>query len=65
MDAAHWKRLAEDRLACANRLLARARTAEAALRALNAVRPSNWDDDEDPEQTAAWLALDAALRRTP
>jgi hypothetical protein len=24
-------------------------------------RPCNWDDDEDPDQKAAWLALDAAL----
>lgn len=24
-------------------------------------RPDNWDDDEDPEQRAAWLRLDHAL----
>lgn len=29
--------------------------------AVQAIRPSNWDDADDPEQLAAWLALDAAL----
>ena len=27
-----------------------------------AVRPTNWDDDEDPDQVAAWSALEEALR---
>ena len=34
----------------------------AALNALNAVRPVNWDDeDEDPDQAQAWRLLDEAL----
>jgi hypothetical protein len=33
----------------------------AALRGLIAVRPSNWNDDEDAEQQAAWIAADTAL----
>ncbi len=32
-----------------------------ALTALVAVRPSNWDDDDDPEQVAAWRAAEKAL----
>lgn len=32
-----------------------------ALIALIAIRPSNWDDGEDPEQEAAWRAAEAAL----
>jgi hypothetical protein len=35
-----------------------------ALRLLHAnARPQNWDDDEDPEQLAAWRALDAAIAK--
>lgn len=33
----------------------------AAVRALIKVRPSNWDDDEDPEQVAAWKLAQEAL----
>lgn len=36
----------------------------AAAHAVRAVRPVNWDDDEDAEQAAAWRALDAALDAT-
>ncbi len=32
-----------------------------ALRGLQAVRPANWEDDEDPDQVAAWRAADAAV----
>jgi hypothetical protein len=32
-----------------------------ALKALQAVRPFNWADDEDPEHVAAWTAADAAV----
>lgn len=32
-----------------------------ALRGLMTVRPSNWEDDEDPDQVAAWRAADAAI----
>lgn len=32
-----------------------------ALKGLVTVRPSNWDDGEDPEQQAAWTAADAAI----
>lgn len=32
-----------------------------ALRAVSAIRPTNWDDDEDAPQLAAWRAVDAAL----
>lgn len=32
-----------------------------AARATSAIRPTNWEDDEDPEQAAAWKALDQAL----
>lgn len=33
-----------------------------ALRGLIAVRPANWDDDDDPDAVAAWTAADVALR---
>ena len=33
----------------------------AALTGILAVRPYNWDDDDDPEMVAAWQAVDAAL----
>jgi len=33
-----------------------------AARMVEAVRPSNWDDDEDPDQVAAWSALEESLR---
>lgn len=33
----------------------------AALLAVRDVRPTNWDDDEDPHQVAAWRAVDAAI----
>ena len=33
----------------------------AAIKGLVAVRPTNWDDVEDPEQQAAWQAADAAI----
>lgn len=33
-----------------------------AARMVVAVRPSNWDDDEDPDQVAAWSALEESLR---
>lgn len=33
-----------------------------AARAVHAVRPTNWDDDEDPAQREAWAALEAALK---
>ncbi|WGM45270.1 hypothetical protein KOAAANKH_00131 [Brevundimonas sp. NIBR10] len=39
-----------------------------ALRGLIAIRPANWDDDEDPDQVAAWRAADTAIAlatRTP
>jgi hypothetical protein len=32
-----------------------------ALRGLIAVRPSNWNDDEDPDRVAAWTAADTAI----
>ena len=32
-----------------------------ALRALIAIRPTNWNDEDDPEQQAAWQAADDAL----
>ena len=35
-----------------------------AARAVHAVRPSNWDDDEDPAQREAWAALEALLKPT-
>lgn len=33
----------------------------AALMLLSAVRPTNWEDDDDPAQLAAWRACDEAL----
>lgn len=33
----------------------------AALKGLIAVRPSNWADDDDPDQAAAWAAADVAV----
>lgn len=32
-----------------------------ALKALNAIRPFNWDDPDDPDQLGAWRLLDTAL----
>ena len=32
-----------------------------ALRAINAIRPYNWMDADDPEMVAAWRMVDAAL----
>jgi hypothetical protein len=37
--------------------------AEEALAALYVVRPDNWNDDDDPQQEAAWLLLNVALGR--
>lgn len=34
----------------------------AAARMVFAVRPDNWDDDDDPDGVAAWSALEEALR---
>lgn len=34
----------------------------AAARMVFDVRPANWADDEDPDQVAAWSALEEALR---
>lgn len=36
-----------------------------AARMVFGVRPENWDDDEDPDQVAAWSALEEALRSAP
>jgi hypothetical protein len=33
----------------------------AALARLIAIRPENWDDDDDPDQVAAWRAADEAI----
>lgn len=33
----------------------------AALRGVIAIRPANWDDEEDPEQANAWKTADAAV----
>jgi hypothetical protein len=45
------------------RLIAAAPDMAAALMAVGAIRPSNWDDNDDPAQVAAWHALDAALSK--
>lgn len=34
-----------------------------ALQKLSAVRPCNWEDDEDAEALAAWRSLDSALAK--
>ncbi|HWW12391.1 MAG TPA: hypothetical protein VN018_07735 [Brevundimonas sp.] len=34
----------------------------AAARMVFDIRPTNWADDEDPDQVAAWSALEEALR---
>jgi hypothetical protein len=36
-------------------------TLVAALKAISAVRPSNWDDGEDIEHEQAWREVDEAL----
>lgn len=33
----------------------------AALRGVLAIRPGNWDDDEDPDHVAAWTEVEDAL----
>lgn len=43
------------------RLIAAAPNMRAALETVSAVRPDNWEDGDDPEQVAAWRAVDAAL----
>lgn len=35
-----------------------------AAQAVQAIRPDNWDDGDDPEQAAAWRLLDAALAKS-
>lgn len=42
-------------------LFARCNRIDTAARAVLAVRPVNWNDAEDPEQSAAWPALAAAI----
>jgi hypothetical protein len=47
-----------------DRTLARtveAQKLRAALVALLKVRPTNWDDDDDPDQVAAWKLAEAAV----
>lgn len=34
-----------------------------AAAAVMAIRPANWDDDDDPEQVAAWRKLDEAIAK--
>jgi hypothetical protein len=33
-----------------------------ALRAVRKIRPLNWDDDNDPEQAAAWTKVEKVLK---
>lgn len=70
-DVALWKREAADRSESMVQLnLDRAAMGvglmqlREALTAVNAVRPSNWQDSDDPEQAAAWALLDATLQET-
>ncbi|WP_066681633.1 hypothetical protein [Sphingomonas sp. CCH9-E2] len=70
-DVAFWKREAADRSEGMIQLnLDRAAMGvgltqlRAALTAVSAVRPSNWQDSDDPEQAAAWALLDATLQET-
>ena len=44
------------------RIFAEHNRLERAAEAVSAIRPSNWDDGEDPEQQKAWTALDEALK---
>ncbi len=44
------------------RIFAEHNRLERAAEAVAAIRPSNWDDGEDPEQQKAWTALDEALK---
>ncbi len=56
------RREADARSATSELINARIRQLETAIRDLIAhARPSNWDDDEDPEQVAAWTQADLAL----
>lgn len=43
------------------RLMAAAPRMRAALMAVDAIKPTNWDDDEDPAQAAAWREVSAAI----
>lgn len=43
------------------RLMAAAPRMRAALLAVDAVKPGNWDDDEDPAQVTAWREVAVAL----
>ena len=36
-----------------------------AMQAVSAIRPSNWDEDDDPDQVSAWRLLDEALGGEP
>lgn len=55
------RRAAQDRV---GGLLALIGEQHAALKGLaRDARPSNWDDDDDPEHVAAWLAADAAIAK--
>jgi hypothetical protein len=46
-------------------LLVKPASVLAAATAVHAVRPVNWDDEEDAEQAAAWRSLEAALAGAP
>lgn len=43
-------------------ILTRQNQLRAAAKAVSAIRPTNWNDGEDPKQQQAWTALDEALK---
>lgn len=49
-----WKPIVRDLVAAHVNL-------RAALEAVSAIRPTNWEDEEDADQVAAWRQLDAQL----
>lgn len=52
---------AAERLAQVPALFDRIDALEKALRAVSAIRPTNWDDDDDVVQLVAWRAVDSAI----
>jgi len=51
---------------CEEARMPKKRTIEAealrALRAVRKIRPENWDDEDDPEQAAAWTKVEKVLK---
>lgn len=59
MDLRDYNKRAAEALTAA--LLERAALHDVICNLIDNARPSNWDDDDDPEQVAAWTDADSAI----